>query len=49
MGLEAAALPNFSQSGGMYISYSVVLKIQKTEDFDSCHIYRLFSGLAKKG
>jgi hypothetical protein len=57
MGLEAAALLNFSQlffvsrkrdcSGGMYISYSVVSK--KNEDFNSCHVCRLFSGLAKKG
>jgi hypothetical protein len=56
MGLKAAAVLNFSQlffvsrkrdcSGGMYISYSVVSK--KNEDFNSCHVCRLFSGLAKK-
>jgi hypothetical protein len=56
MGLEVAALLNFSQlffvsriihcSGGMYISYSLVSK--KREDFNSCQVCRLFSGLAKK-
>jgi hypothetical protein len=33
-------------SGGMCISYSVVPK--KKEDFDSCRVCRLFSGLAKE-
>jgi hypothetical protein len=55
MGLEAAALPDFSElffvswvrncSGGMYISYSVVPK--NKEDFDYCRLCLLFSGLAK--
>jgi hypothetical protein len=31
----------------MLLSYSVVPK--KKEDFDSCRVCRLFSGLAKKG
>jgi hypothetical protein len=33
-------------SGGRYMSYSVVSK--KMEDFDSCRVCRLFSGLTKK-